>query len=334
MSTSAFQCLAGGSQVGWHRQVQTLTPHLPLLPPTPPPGFPGGQGPRSPEWASPPVSPPLPAGSPIHQPLAGSTVPLPPAPPCRPLPVQTAPSCCPPCSGRRTPERLTRAETLPGFSLPPAPAAPSPVDAAPTRLPGLHPVLRHLRPPPLPPSSPASCFWVFIRSIPLPGPLFHAFLGSLPVQASVSTEASRFLRSFFLTSLLPCPQDILYPHPQLLIDICLMTQSVGLRRTGLSFPTWKGQNWTPGVKGLHPLGGLGLSFVLLYLPGCQEKGIGGGGRCAEQKREKNDREKNARKETASGGRRQSPGSAGKTSPLGGQRKPWGHRQGPNRLADP
>ena len=75
MSTSTFQCLAGGSQAGQHSQVQTSTPHLPLLPPTAPPGFPGGQGPHSPEWVSPPVSAPLPAGSLIHQPLARSTAP-------------------------------------------------------------------------------------------------------------------------------------------------------------------------------------------------------------------------------------------------------------------
>lgn len=71
------------------------------------------------------------------------------------------------------------------------------------------------------------------------------------------------------------PQDILYPHPQLLINVCLMTQSVGLGRTGLRFPTWKGQIWTSGVKELHPLGGLGLSFILLYLPVCQRRGSQG-----------------------------------------------------------
>lgn len=126
------------------------------------------------------------------------------------------------------------------------------------------------------------------------------------------------------------PQDILYPHPQLLINVCLMTQSVGLGRTGLRFPTWKGQIWTPGVKELHPLGGLGLSFILLYLPVCQRRGSQGVCRAEEGMMGRKMQEKEQHQEK--GGN--PPGSLVKMSPVGGQCKPWGHRQGSNRPAEP
>lgn len=71
MSTSTFQCLAGGLQAHRHRQVQTLTHHLPLLPPTPLSlGSPRVKGSDlAPRVGITPVSSRLPADLPHHQPL-------------------------------------------------------------------------------------------------------------------------------------------------------------------------------------------------------------------------------------------------------------------------